>query len=117
MSYKVCVSTAVTLLCLSILACGKDASEAVVAGKITYQGKPVTRGAINFLSGGRPLGGPISPDGGYKYRLPARFVQRNYLSSRRNPSRMEGWRSATYGAAHGASEILGPGLFRSKSDR
>jgi hypothetical protein len=42
-----------------------------VSGKITYKGKPVTSGLINFAAeDGRPLGNSIRPDGTYACQLP-----------------------------------------------
>jgi hypothetical protein len=42
-----------------------------VQGKITYEGKPVTTGVINFQPArGQPLGGGIQADGSYAFDLP-----------------------------------------------
>ncbi len=58
-------------LLLPVSGCGNGSGTATVSGKITYQGKPVTNGLINFMpSTGRPLGGGIRPDGTYEFRLP-----------------------------------------------
>jgi hypothetical protein len=50
------------------LACGCDRGPVVakVSGRVTFAGKPVTRGQIMFQSDlGRPAIGEIGPDGGY----------------------------------------------------
>lgn len=55
-----------------IAGCDSGPETNSVNGKITYQGKPVTSGLINFRpQGGRPLGGGIQPDGTYQFDLPA----------------------------------------------
>ena len=42
-----------------------------VTGVVSYQGKPLPRGIVNFMRGNdRPRGGPIGPDGGYACQLP-----------------------------------------------
>ena len=52
------------------LACGQSGPEmASVSGKVTYNGKPVTKGTITFVTaspGGRNATGAIQPDGSYK---------------------------------------------------
>lgn len=63
----------VALLSLLVFAvgCGSSESTTTVAGKITYNGKPVTTGLINFMAvGGKPLGGGIGQDGSYQFDLP-----------------------------------------------
>lgn len=53
-----------------LVGCGGEA-QTDVYGKITYGGKAVSSGLINFqLDGGRVFGGPITADGGYEYSLP-----------------------------------------------
>ena len=64
------ISVLVGLLLCGIAGCG--GSEGVtVSGTVTYQGKPVPRGLINFLPAqGEPRGGPIASDGSYTCQLP-----------------------------------------------
>ena len=51
--------------------CGGGPKTYSVGGTITYQGKPVTEGLINFLATGqKPLGGSLQSDGSYQYDLP-----------------------------------------------
>jgi hypothetical protein len=54
------------------LGCGGGAGNSTtVRGTISYNGKPVTFGAINFFRAGtRPLGGAINSDGSYECQLP-----------------------------------------------
>ena len=61
------------LLVAIVVAVGCDSGPNAnpVSGKITYEGKPVTSGLINFRAEGkRPLGGGIQPDGTYQFDLP-----------------------------------------------
>lgn len=59
-----------SLLAISV-GCGSSGSTTTVSGKITYNGRPVTTGLINFMvEGGRPLGGGIQPDGSFSFDLP-----------------------------------------------
>jgi hypothetical protein len=61
------------LLCTAALlaaGCGGDAMT-TVSGNITYNGKPVTNGLINFQPAqGKTYGGPIASDGSYSYEIP-----------------------------------------------
>jgi hypothetical protein len=52
--------------------CGDGQATTTVQGKLTFKGKPITYGLINFkpTSGGKLLGGGIQPDGTYQYELP-----------------------------------------------
>lgn len=51
--------------------CDSNPKAYAITGKISYQGKPVNGGLINFLpEEGPPLGGRISEDGTYAYQLP-----------------------------------------------
>ena len=61
-----------SLVAVSLLSgCGGGDSATTVQGKITFDGKPVTTGLINFMPAkGQPLGGEIQPDGSYSYDLP-----------------------------------------------
>lgn len=62
----------VVACCLVATGCG-DSGETTttVSGAISYKGKPVTSGLINFLAtGGRPMGGAIGADGAYEFELP-----------------------------------------------
>jgi hypothetical protein len=60
---------AIGLIALTPLACGKGGPElAKVTGKVTYNGKPVTKGTITFVTidkTGRNATGAIQPDGSY----------------------------------------------------
>lgn len=59
----------IAALCASAwLGCGPTRPEtAPVAGRVTFQGKPVAEGMITFLpEHGRPAIGAIGPDGGYR---------------------------------------------------
>lgn len=54
-----------------VLGCGGKSKTVSVQGAITYQGKEVSSGLINFMPAtGRPLGGPIGTDGTYSVSLP-----------------------------------------------
>lgn len=58
---------------LSVMAAGCDDGPATytVKGSVSYQGKPVTGGLINFKTvRGQPLGGGIKADGSYEFQLP-----------------------------------------------
>lgn len=58
-------------LLVASIGCSSSGSTTTVTGKITYDGKPVTTGLINFMvEGGRPLGGGIESDGSYSFDLP-----------------------------------------------
>ena len=51
--------------------CGGGSETTTVQGKISFNGQPVTRGAINFRAqSAGPLGGPIGADGSYSFELP-----------------------------------------------
>src|SRR4029079_11238785 len=51
----------VALAILAVVGCDKNSKTVSVGGAITYQGKPVTDGIINFIQGkARPLGGGIN---------------------------------------------------------
>ncbi len=67
-----CVSFAFAILAsVFILGCGDKSKTVSVKGTITYQGKPVSSGLINFMPvKGRLLGGPIGSDGTYSVKLP-----------------------------------------------
>src|SRR5262245_29496822 len=62
------------LICLSFVGlagCGKSGNTTTVSGNISYNGKSVPGGLINFLAqGARPQGGAINPDGTYSFELP-----------------------------------------------
>jgi hypothetical protein len=60
------------LLALPLLvAAGCGGGDPTVSGKITFNGKPVTDGIINFQAkGSKPLGGGINSDGMYTFELP-----------------------------------------------
>ncbi|HEX6961089.1 MAG TPA: hypothetical protein VF175_04430, partial [Lacipirellula sp.] len=54
-----------------LFGCGGGEPVTEVHGTITFNGKPVTAGLINFQAeGGQPLGGEIQSDGTYRYELP-----------------------------------------------
>jgi hypothetical protein len=56
---------------VSLPGCGKSSKTVSIEGAITYEGKKVTDGIINFLpEKGRPLGGGIESDGTYSVKLP-----------------------------------------------
>lgn len=61
---------AVTVVCVLTLGCGpKFPKTAIVRGKVTYKGKPVPNGTVNFIPGGgtnaKDAQGEIQPDGTY----------------------------------------------------
>src|SRR5690606_8310166 len=57
-------------VCAASIGCGGESLTAV-SGVVTYDGKPVTRGLVNFRTpGGRPLGGGINSDGSYQFDAP-----------------------------------------------
>ncbi len=61
---------ALAAACLLLVGCGGE-SVTDVQGNITYNGKPVTFGLINFKPAtGQPLGGAIQPNGTYSFELP-----------------------------------------------
>lgn len=61
----------VSLSLLVLVGCGGGTGGSTVRGKITYQGKQVTSGLINFKGAqAQPLGGAIMPDGTYEFVLP-----------------------------------------------
>jgi hypothetical protein len=55
--------------CLIVSACGPGGPEmAAVSGKVSYNGKPLTKGNVSFVSTDTrrpPASGPIGPDGSY----------------------------------------------------
>lgn len=56
---------------VGILGCEKGPKTVTVNGTITYNGKNVSDGIINFIQPkGRPLGGGINSDGTYSVNLP-----------------------------------------------
>jgi len=61
---------AIGFIALTPLACGKGGPElATVSGKVNYNGKPVPKGTITFVTldrNGRNATGAIQPDGSYK---------------------------------------------------
>lgn len=70
------VALVIFLLPLGTGCDGSSGGGATVSGKITFEGKPVTSGLINFMPPkGRPLGGGIQPDGTYHFQLPAGHYQ------------------------------------------
>jgi len=69
---KVASLAAIAILpALAMLAgCGGESTTGV-SGSVTFNGKPVTAGVINFLpSKGQPLGGALQPDGTFSFDLP-----------------------------------------------
>ena len=63
------------LLLLMIIGCGGSSGQAI-QGKVSYQGKTVTNGVINFMpTSGKPFGGPIQSDGTYQCKLPVGSYQ------------------------------------------
>jgi hypothetical protein len=54
------------LCCLALAASGCGARTGTLSGKVSYQGKPVTRGTVTlFCADGHILSGFISPEGTY----------------------------------------------------
>lgn len=67
------VSCFATLVAAAMLVgCGGAAGPTTkVSGKVTFEGKPIVNGSINFLATGkRPLGGFLKPDATYEAELP-----------------------------------------------
>lgn len=61
-----------SIMLISCIGCDGSPATYTVSGSVSYQGKPVTGGLINFMpTAGQPLGGRINEDGTYSYRLPA----------------------------------------------
>ena len=58
----------VSLICLFALGCGDTKKTALVKGRVTYKGLPVTSGTITFVpEGNAPSAtGNLSPDGTYE---------------------------------------------------
>ena len=67
-AFSTAVATIAVLGLLTCSGCGPSRPEtAPVAGRVTFQGKPVAEGMITFLpEHGRPAIGAIGPDGGYR---------------------------------------------------
>jgi hypothetical protein len=56
------------LVLLFLVAAGGCGNRATVSGKVTYQGRPVTYGAVIFIAGdGTARSAVIAPDGSYKF--------------------------------------------------
>jgi hypothetical protein len=65
------VGLVLALSSLAFVGCGGDDDLKAVSGTVTYQGKPVQDGLINFVAqGSRPFGGSIEADGTYSVELP-----------------------------------------------
>ncbi len=69
---KLLNSSLVACLVLGVLAsCEQKPVTQQVQGTVTYTGKPLEHGMINFLAtGARPIGAPIASDGTYSVELP-----------------------------------------------
>jgi len=71
------VSCFTVILCLIIPACGESGPTmelGKVSGKVTYQGKPMTKGTVSFISTDRNrpnANGTITPDGTYTLHTPS----------------------------------------------
>jgi hypothetical protein len=69
-----CFHAVLALLGLSVVSlvgCGDGNNTTTVSGTISFNGKPITSGVINFLAqGARPQGGGINADGSYSFELP-----------------------------------------------
>jgi hypothetical protein len=62
--------TVLGLASVTLAGCGGGDDLKSVSGAVTYQGKPVQDGLINFVTtGSRPLGGGIADDGTYSVEL------------------------------------------------
>jgi hypothetical protein len=71
MSRLISLLTIAGLAIVALPGCAKRSKTVSVEGTITFEGKPVTDGIINFLPPkGRPLGGGINSDGTYSVALP-----------------------------------------------
>ncbi len=67
--HKVCKTRRMEglLMLLCLVGAGGCGSRATVSGKVTYQGRPVTYGAVIFVAGdGTARSAVIAPDGSYK---------------------------------------------------
>ena len=62
------VATTLVVSCGAILGCGDGRPDvAAVSGRVTIDGKPLTKGAISFIPAkGRQAGGAIESDGRYE---------------------------------------------------
>jgi hypothetical protein len=70
--------------------CGNGPSTVAVTGKVTYQGKPVVDGLINFRANGQPLlGGSTNADGAYEFDLPVATYQ---VRIETPPKLPQGWK-------------------------
>lgn len=59
------------ILLVTTCGCGSNTPSAVVSGKVTYKGTPVTQGLVGFLAkGSPPIGTSLRPDGTYEIELP-----------------------------------------------
>jgi hypothetical protein len=84
------VRSHVSFLAVLILAVGCGGEQVTtLSGAVTYKGKPVTSGLINFRSsdGKATLGGPINSDGTYSFELPPG----EYLVRIDAPGKMPPW--------------------------
>jgi len=69
---RCCLAVLACLLLVMADGCDDGPSTYTVKGSVSYQGKPVTGGLINFKPArGQPLGGGIKADGSYEFQLPA----------------------------------------------
>jgi hypothetical protein len=59
----------VALSAALLTGCGGSSKTAVVSGKVSYKGRPVTGGTIKFIpaDNGPPSLGPINPDGTFSF--------------------------------------------------
>ena len=64
-------SACAILLAAAAAGCSGDGPSTLVQGRVSFDGKPVAGGLINFQSAqGQPLGGPIQADGTFEFALP-----------------------------------------------
>lgn len=83
-------TVAVMSCCISFAGCDTGPQTYQVTGTISYQGKPVSGGLINFRPPkGQPLGGAIKEGGTYSFSLPAGQYQVRIETPPKIP---EGWK-------------------------
>jgi hypothetical protein len=82
--------TGLALLLVSMIGCRDGDAGYLVRGGVSLDGQPIASGTINFFpQDGKPLGGPLDPDGTYEFRLPAGEYR---VTFRVSPTFPPGWK-------------------------
>jgi hypothetical protein len=74
-----------------LTSCAKHVQEAEVVGTVTVAGKPLTRGLVNLIpdNGGPPVGGAVSSDGSFRFKVPLGSYRGTVVAEPQLPS---GWK-------------------------